>query len=43
MSSELSGDAQHRRPRRFLWIASLGLGFGLLGIALLALTNQAVI
>ena len=43
MSSEMSGDARHRRPRRFLWIAFLGLGFGLLSIALLALTNQAVI
>jgi cytochrome c-type protein NapC len=42
MSSEMSGDARHRRARRFRRIAFLGLGFGLLGIALLALTNQAV-
>jgi cytochrome c-type protein NapC len=43
MSSEMSTPAGHAPRRRFLWIGLAGLGFVLLGIALLALTNRAVI
>ena len=42
MSSEMSAPGRHERARHFLWIGLAGLGFVLLGIALLALTNRAV-
>jgi nitrate/TMAO reductase-like tetraheme cytochrome c subunit len=43
MPSEMSVPAGHARPRRLLWIGLAGLGFVLLGIALLAITNRAVL
>jgi len=43
MSSEMSAQPRHAQPRHFLWIGLGALVFVLLGVTLLALTNQAVI